>query len=124
MSRETAERFLPLTPLSTSILLAVAGGARHGYAILKEMEERAPGGRVPGAGSLYAALQRMTDEGLLQEEEGEGEAEGPPRRCYGLTALGREVGRLEMQRMAELVALAAERRLVSPLPASPSSGEG
>ena len=107
---DTPERFLPLTPLSTSILLAVAGGARHGYAILKELEERGGGVKVPGAGSLYAALQRLVDEGLL-EEQGMEAAEGPPRRCYGLTPLGRDVARLEVGRLADVVALAAERRL-------------
>ena len=107
-----ADRFVPLTPLSASVLLAVAGGARHGYAILKELEERGTSARVPGAGSLYAALQRMLDEGLLREGEGSEEAAGGPRRrCYELTPLGRDVVRLEMERLADLVALAAERRL-------------
>ena len=112
MSLPRPRDFLPLTPLSASILLAVSGGARHGYAILKELEGRGGGVRVPGAGSLYAALQRMVDEGVLVETESEEEAEGPRRRCYALTELGREVARLEMERLAELVALAAERRLI------------
>ncbi|MBW3555108.1 MAG: PadR family transcriptional regulator [Gemmatimonadetes bacterium] len=121
---DLADRFLPLTPLTASILLAVAGGARHGYAILKELEERRGAVRVPGAGSLYAALQRMVDEGLLEEAPDLAEeSEGPRRRCYALTELGRRVGRLEMARLAELVALAAERRL-APAPASRSSRRG
>ena len=119
----SAESFLPLTPLSTAVLLAVAGGARHGYAMLKEMEERGDG-RVPGAGSLYAALERMVDEGLLEEREREeGSAGGPRRRCYGVTDLGREVVRLEMERMTAVVALAAERRLIGEGPAV-RPGEG
>lgn len=107
------QQFLPLTPLSASILLAVAGGAHHGYAILKELEQRG-GVRVPGAGSLYAALQRMHDEGLLEETDAlDPDPEGPRRRCYVLTELARDVARLEMERLAEMVSLAAERRLVA-----------
>ena len=114
MASSTPEGFLPLTPLSVSVLLAIAGGARHGYAILQELEERGGGVRVPGAGSLYAALQRMVDEGLLEEVAGvEEPSEGPRRRCYGLTPLGREVARLEVRRLADVVALAAGRRLIA-----------
>ena len=48
------EQFLPLTPLSLAILLALADGARHGYAILRELEKQSDGRVVPGAGTLYA----------------------------------------------------------------------
>ena len=115
--------FLPLTPLSLSVLVAIGGGARHGYGILKELEERGGAGRTPGAGSLYAALQRLVDEGLLREEASEpSEAEGPPRRCYGLTELGREVTRLELRRLASLVDLGAERHLGPHLAPHPEEG--
>src|SRR5512134_215157 len=108
-----AEGFLPLTPLSAGILLAVAGGARHGYAIIKEIERQSGGRQVPGAGSLYAALRRMTDDGLLEETEQADEQGGDARRqYYSITALGREVARLEMLRLADLISTAVERNLV------------
>ena len=111
-----AHDFLPLSPLSAGILLAIAGGAQHGYAIIKEIERQSGGRQVPGAGSLYAALRRMTEEGLLGEREAGGEAGSDARRqYYSLTDLGREVARLEMLRLAELVATAAERDLVPEL---------
>jgi hypothetical protein len=55
MSTDAIERLLPLTPLSTAILLGLAEGARHGYAIMKEVERQTDGRLTPGAGSLYAA---------------------------------------------------------------------
>ena len=111
-----AEEFLPLTPLSAGILLAVAGGARHGYAIIKEIERQSEGRQVPGAGSLYAALRRLTEDALLAEsEEAAGEGGDARRQYYALTELGREVARLEMLRLAELISTAAARDLVPEL---------
>lgn len=113
--RADPQRFLPLTPLSTSILLAVSEGELHGYGIIKEIERQSGGRQAPPAGSLYAALQRMVEQGLLEETTGPAEADDPRRRYYALTRLGREVARAEMMRMAGLVQLAAERRLVPAL---------
>jgi DNA-binding PadR family transcriptional regulator len=111
-----AQDFLPLSPLSAAILLAIAGGAQHGYAITKEIERQSGGRQVPGAGSLYAALRRMVEEGLLEETEASADGEPNARRqYYSSTELGREVVRLEMLRLAGLVATAAERDLVPEL---------
>src|SRR5262245_40326430 len=110
-----AEDFLPLTPLSAGILLAVAGGARHGYAIIKEIERQSEGRQVPGAGSLYAALRRLTEDALLEESEEAEEGGDTRRQYYALTPLGREVARLEMLRLADLISTAAERDLVPEL---------
>lgn len=116
MSKRTdPQRFLPLTPLSASILLAVSDRELHGYGIIKELERQSGGRRTPGAGSLYAALQRMVEQGLLEETAGPPQADDPRRRYYALTGLGRDVARAEMLRMADLVSLAAEKRLVPEL---------
>jgi len=117
--------FLPLTPLSLGILLALAQEDRHGYAILKEIE-RDSGARVrPGTGTLYAALQRMTDEGLieasaLQPEDG-GDAR---RRYYAITRLGKSVAGAELKRLSRLVALGVEKRLVSRVRTGSAGQEG
>ena len=98
MSRRDPRDHLPLTPLTLAVLVAVADEPLHGYAVLKALEAR-PGPRlVGGAGSLYAALQRMVDAGLLAERAGGGE---DPRRgrAFALTTLGREVARAEMGRL-------------------------
>ena len=92
--------------------------------LIKEIERQEDGRKAPGAGSLYAALRRMTEEGLLTEsEEAESDA-GPRRRCYDLTELGREVARLEMRRLAELLRTAASRDLIAAreLPLGPEKG--
>ncbi len=65
MAEDDIERFLPLTPLSLTMLLGLADGARHGYAIMREVERQTEGRLSPGAGSLYAALQRLQDHGLI-----------------------------------------------------------
>jgi DNA-binding PadR family transcriptional regulator len=113
--RDDPQRFLPLTPLSTSILLALSDGERHGYGIIKEIERQSGGRQAPAAGSLYAALQRMVEQDLLKETTGPAQADDPRRRYYALTRLGREVARAEMLRMADLVVLAAEKKLVPEL---------
>ena len=111
-----ARELLPLTPLSLSILVSLLDGERHGYAIIKELERQTGGRLVPGAGSLYAALQRMLDEGLIEESEGGADATADARRrYYALTPFGREVARQEMLRLAELLRLASEKQLVPEL---------
>ncbi len=106
-----AESFLPLTPLSLAVLLALADAERHGYAILKEIERESEGRIRPGTGTLYAALQRMVDEGLIEESGGVSEEVDARRRYYGITALGRQVARAEVRRLARLLDLAAGKRL-------------
>jgi DNA-binding PadR family transcriptional regulator len=113
------EAFLPLSPLSTAVLLALAGEDLHGYAIIKEVESQSAGRMVPGAGSLYAALQRMVADGLLREVESPGEPEvDRRRRYYGLTELGREALDAELRRLDRLLSLAAERRPAAALRAA------
>ena len=107
------EGFLPLTPLSYHILLALADQARHGYGIIKEIEAGTGGATSPSTGALYLALQRMGEEGLVADTPApRGDAGDDPRRkYYKLTPLGRRVAVAESRRLAELVALAAEKRL-------------
>ena len=111
---------LPLTPLSFHILLALADQHRHGYAIIKDVEHRSEGILRPGTGTLYAAIQRLLDDGLIEESD---DRPDPPeddarRRYYVLTGLGRRVAQAEARRMDHLVALAREARLLTgPRPA-------
>lgn len=102
--------FLPLTTLSFSVLLALGDGKLHGYAILKTVEKESGGGTRPGAGSLYAALDRLTSDGLI-EESGPGPDEDQRRRYFGLTPLGKQVVRAETGRLAQMVSLAAGKGL-------------
>jgi DNA-binding PadR family transcriptional regulator len=100
-----AQDFLPLTHLSLSILLALGDGRAHGYAIIKRIERESGGRTRPGAGSLYAALDRLVSDGLI-EESGPSPGEDQRRRYYGLTPMGRRVTRAEAARLAEVLAVA------------------
>jgi DNA-binding PadR family transcriptional regulator len=108
--------FLPLTPVVFEILVTLAGGERHGYSILTEV--RARSGEILRPGSLYRALNRLLDDGLIDEldERPDPELDDERRRYYRLTPLGRrvaeaEAGRLETQvRQARAARLLVRRR--------------
>src|SRR5687767_11764596 len=91
--------FLPLTPFAFQVLLALADGERHGYAIIKEVEERSGGSVRLRTGTLYTLLQRLLEEQLIalpNSATGEAPTDDPGpaaradsrRRYYRLTALG------------------------------------
>ncbi len=107
--------FIPLTPPVFHILLAISDGARHGYAIIKEVEVRSRGDVRLSTGTLYAAIKRLLGDGLIEEtDSGKAVANvDERRRYYCLTVLGRKVARAEVNRMIELVHVAEEKRLVS-----------
>jgi DNA-binding PadR family transcriptional regulator len=99
-----------MTPLSTAILFALAGGASHGYAIIKDIEESTNGDMRPRTGSMYLALARLHDDGLIEETEGRGE--DARRRYYRLTSEGRTAARAEAERLANLVRMASAKKLI------------
>ncbi len=103
-----------LTPLSFHILLALTDQPRHGYGIIKEMTERT-GGRVnPSTGSLYLALQRMEQEGLIEDSPERPDPEGDARRrYYRITEAGRQAAATESFRLAELIGVAVEKKLLA-----------
>jgi DNA-binding PadR family transcriptional regulator len=100
-----------LTPLSAAILFALAGGASHGYAIIKEIEQATAGEMCPRTGSMYLALHRLVDDGFIEETEGRGDDER--RRYYRLTTEGRAAARSEAERLAQLVRMASARKLIA-----------
>ena len=105
MDRERSiERFLPLRPVEFDVLLSLAAGERHGYGIIQDAETR---GHmiVPDVGTLYRALRRMQDQGLIDASAARRQAPdaGDERRnYYRITALGMSVARAEARRMAAL----------------------
>ncbi len=102
---------LPLTPLAFEILLALSEGDQHGYAILQSVESRL-GGLMPiRTGTLYRALARLDEDGLIRIVETDA-AEDERRRVYRLTARGREIARAEAARLADQVAAARHRKLL------------
>ncbi|MBA2304647.1 MAG: helix-turn-helix transcriptional regulator [Acidobacteria bacterium] len=90
------------------ILLALADGARHGYAIKQAVEERTQGAVRLGPGTLYEAIQRLQDDGRIEETAARGEepsnGQHAQRRYYALTDQGWDVLRDELQRLDAIVA--------------------
>lgn len=107
-----------VTPLTYSILLALADAERHGYGIIKEIESRAGPDSAPSTGALYLALQRMESEGLIIEAgRRPSGSEDKRRRYWKLTARGRDLAGQESRRLETLVATAREKDLLAGDPA-------
>lgn len=104
------DEMLPLTPLSMAILLALADRHRHGYALMRDIETQTEGALKPGTGSLYAALERLEEDGLIREAEGEPGTDRR-RRYFALTDAGRSVARAETRRLRRVLDVAAGRNL-------------
>ena len=101
------------------ILLALAGGERHGYGIMQEVERRSGGAVRLGPGTLYGAVKRMLDAGWIAERAADGPGDDARRRCYyRLTPAGSRVASNMAQHLADLVYAAAEHGLVSLKPAT------
>ena len=103
---------VPLTPAVFHVLLALAGGRRHGYAILKDVERQTDGGMRMGPGTLYGTLQRMMDQGLVEEAPPPAQPVDVRRRYYHLSRAGRAALKAEVERMEQLVRAARDRRVV------------
>lgn len=102
----------PLSEATFYILLCLAPGPAHGYAILKEAAELS-GGRVAlSTGTLYGALKRLLEQGWIAEApeaNGAAAAGGPPRRAYSLTERGRRALAAESTRLRRMAAAARLR---------------
>jgi DNA-binding PadR family transcriptional regulator len=101
--KEDFSRFLPLSPASLHILLALATEDLHGYAIMQAAARQSDGRYKLGPGTLYDNLQRMMDQGWVQEVPRRVEDEDPRRRYYRLTPLGRGVFSAEITRLESLI---------------------
>lgn len=100
--------FLPLQPAAFHILMALAPGERHGYAIIQHVAERTDGVVTLSAGTLYRTIQRLLDDGLILEvdERPAPDEDDERRRYYRISPLGKKVAKAEAQRLSDLVSLA------------------
>jgi DNA-binding PadR family transcriptional regulator len=101
----------PLSPSVLHIMLALADGARHGYSIKQEVEARTEGAVRLGPGTLYEAIQRLEDGGLIEEISAAEEAangQEAQRRYYRLTSRGWTALGDELRPLGRLVDLARE----------------
>ena len=106
------DKSAPLTPAAFHILLALAGGRKHGLGIADEVEELTGGGTQLGPGTLYRSLKEMTRSRLI-DEASNGDDEDPRRRYYTITSGGRAALASEAKRFDELSRLARRRGAVS-----------
>ena len=108
------ETYLPLAPATFHILLALADGELHGYAIMKGVAARSEGSVRLGPGTLYGALKRLLEAGLVEESGERADlARGDERRrYYALTSHGRAVARAEAQRLDAMVRAARRQKLL------------
>jgi DNA-binding PadR family transcriptional regulator len=121
---EDPHRHLPLTPHSFQILLSLLNGEMHGYSLIKDIERRTGGEMALGTSTVYAALKRMVDDGLLTsvappQDEASG---GPPRRYYRITEYGRTVAQAEGRRITRLQQMVADTALLSGTGSTPGGG--
>jgi DNA-binding PadR family transcriptional regulator len=109
----TSNNDQPLTPAVFHILLALSNGARHGYGIMKQVEEDSLGRVNMGPGTLYGSLKRMLTAGLVQECGARADpVMGDERRIYyQMTGTGKRALSVELARFKHLVTLAQEQYL-------------
>lgn len=113
-SGTSAEGLLPLTPAVFHILLALAEGERHGYAIMREVAEQTGRQMRLGPGTLYGSIRRMLADGLIEEAQARPDPtlDDERRRYYHLTPFGRRVAEAEAARLQALTHAAQERGLL------------
>jgi DNA-binding PadR family transcriptional regulator len=108
------EDMLPLTPAVFHIMLALADGEKHGYAIMQEVDALSGGTVNMGPGTLYGSIKRMLKANLIEEtdERPDPKIDDQRRRYYQLTAFGERVIEAEAKRLSALVAAARRKQLL------------
>lgn len=103
----------PLHPRDYLILLALTEGPRHGYRVLKEIEDITRGEVRFDPANLYRSLKKLMRHGLVEEvDHPDTGADDDRRRYFGLTDIGLEAARVEAARMAHLARVARDRNLL------------
>jgi DNA-binding PadR family transcriptional regulator len=103
---QDARELLPLKPLVFQVLLALTDGERHGWSLVREVQQRTGGDRILPA-NFYRTLRTMLGDGLIEEARRQED-----RRYFRVTTLGRDAARLEARRLQELLTDARTRRLL------------
>ncbi|HEU5218055.1 MAG TPA: PadR family transcriptional regulator [Gemmatimonadales bacterium] len=112
MSEPDVKAQLPVPPRTFAILLALAEEPKHGYGLMRELQESPVEQWLLGPATLYRTLKQMQEDGLITSTEGPAEESGgPPRRYYALSGFGRRVTAAEATRMRGLVARAERLRM-------------
>src|SRR5579884_4207372 len=106
--------FGPLSPIALQVLISLAEGDKHGYAIIKDIRRRTSDQLKPGASTLYSVLRRLLDEGLVAEARSRPEfaLDDERRRYFSLSSRGRHAALEELQRMETVLDRGRSKRLL------------
>ena len=113
-SHEDPRSHLPLRPVEFEILLVLTAGESHGYAIIKEAQERWPGKGPMETGTLYRALRRLATAGMVRPSDRRPApgSDDERRRYFAITPFGRAVAAAEARRLEAQVDVARARDLL------------
>lgn len=104
-----SEQNLPLAEATFFIMLSLMPVPRHGYSIMKAVEEMSQGRVQLSTGTLYGALKRMLEQAWIERYEAADDNDnGRIRKTYRLTELGRRILNAEIARMDTLVTTARQ----------------
>ena len=111
---DEVDSFLPLPAAVFHILVALADRDRHGYSIMQDVGARTEGKVVLSAGTLYTAIRRMLEQGLIEElrESPDPDSADERRRYYRLTQFGRDVAVAEARRLSSMLEQARATKLI------------
>ena len=109
---QAPEEMLPLPTAQLHILLALADGEKHGYAVMREVESMTDGAVTMGPGTLYGTVKKMLNAGLIEEtdERPDPEMDDQRRRYYRASGLGASVLDAETERLESLVQTAHAKK--------------
>src|SRR3954466_13397694 len=112
--RRKPDECLPLAPAMFEVLIALADGEKHGYAVLKEVARRTDGQGTLSPGPLYAIIRPLVSDGIVAESDDRPDAalDDERRRYYRLTEFGRSVAHAEARRMETALGMARAKSLI------------
>jgi len=111
---EDFDRFLPLSAATLHILLSLASEDRHGYGIMREVARQSDGRYKLGPGTLYDNLQKLLDQGIVEERSPRSASDDPRRRYYRLSRFGRGLLVTEIARLEDVVREAKQHLRIRP----------
>jgi DNA-binding PadR family transcriptional regulator len=113
MTERDPKDLLPLPSSSFHVLLVLSDEERHGYAIMREVEQISEGAVRMGPGTLYGTIKRLLETGMIEEsgERPDPELDDERRRYYRITGLGARVVTAEVRRLATMIERSTLRRL-------------
>ena len=111
LTPEVTMTHAPLSPITYHVLLALADCELHGYGILKEVEVLSDGGLTLETGTLYAAIRRLRQEGLIEAGAPTPESDAR-RKNYRLTPTGTVALRRETERLARVLEAAYTKNVL------------